>query len=112
MTVWLAVRKPLVKTVHELHVMSFICSVFDPDADGSELADPHTCCVIRKVCISVFQGRGSNHARADGIISVHWKATVDGLLARLGIPLFIDLDGCILQATFLKKCGNGLANAS
>jgi hypothetical protein len=108
MAVWQAVHKPLVETVNLLYVL--VRNVVDAGADGSEEADPHPGSVVGDVGISITLGYANNHVRADGIVSVHWKAAVDGLLAAFSVPRFVELDGCILQAATLKKCGDGFAN--
>jgi hypothetical protein len=111
MPVWLAVCKPLVETVHMLYRLSLVRNVVNAGADDSEEANPHPGCMVREVCISIPHSHASSHVGTDGIIPIHRKAALDGLLAAFSVPGFVELDGCIPQAAALNKRSNNLANA-
>lgn len=85
-TLWLAVHKPLVETVHMHHVFSPDHHVINAGADNSEETHPHPGRRVRKVCVTISRhGHTNVHVCADGVFPVHREATVDSLLAALRV---------------------------
>ena len=92
----------------------FLCPakiIVDADESGNDNANPHHGCSIREVGIRDRAcRRTAGHVRADGMLPIHRKIAIDGLLAAFSIQRFVGNDILILQAATLVKVGDCLAN--
>jgi hypothetical protein len=106
MALGLAISKPLGELHHVLQSFKFQL-VVDVSENDSEEENLHPGCMIREVRVCVGHGHANVYVQANGVISVHRKATCDSFLAAFGVKRFIERGGHILQSTTLQKCGDG-----